>query len=329
MNRHPPRRVILDTDLGVDDALAVVLALRSPELDVAAITTVCGNVPVAQATSNLFRVLDLLHVPSQPAVGQGAATPLVRSLETATYYHGADGLGELNRFLHEDGRPRYPAATLPSSVPAADEIWMDCLHRFPCEVTLITLGPLTNLAAALESHPEAIRELREVICMGGAIGVPGNVTPAAEFNIFADPDAAARVLNAGLPVTLVPLDITTQVAVSRDNISALTKDACGAIPRFVCDATANALDYMQRTEGQAAFHLHDPLAVAVAIDPTLVQTVPLHVEVETDGRFTRGMTLADQRPIGSSYKAAPNVQVAMKVDGTRVLRLFQERVCRR
>ncbi|MGH7233526.1 MAG: nucleoside hydrolase [Nitrospiraceae bacterium] len=329
MNNHLPRRVILDTDPGVDDALAIALALRSPELDVTAITTVCGNVPVEQATRNLFSVLGLIRHPADLLIGQGAAKPLIRPLDPATYFHGADGLGELDRVQNEDGSPRYLPPDLSRVLPTAHEIWMECLRRFPDELTLITLGPLTNLARALESDPSTVRRFRDVICMGGAINVPGNVTPAAEFNIFADPDAARRVLESGLSITLVPLDVTTQVALSRENILALTMGATGAVPRFICDATTKALDYTQQTEGQAVFHLHDPLAVAVAIDPSLVQTVPLHVDVETGGHFTRGLTLTDRRPLQSSYKAPPNVEVALKVDGKRAVRLFQERLCRK
>jgi len=322
------RRVIIDTDPGVDDALAILLALRSPELEVVAITTVCGNVPVEQATQNLFRVLGLVKPPAGLLIGQGAASPLRQPLQTATHVHGSDGLGELDSFRNQDGNPRYPRPKLPRSLPTAEEVWVECLQRYPGEVTLITLGPLTNLALALEADPAQLRQLRSVISMGGAISVPGNVTPAAEFNIFVDPHAAQRVFQSGLPVTLVPLDVTTKVALSRKEIQALAAGGSGPVPRFVADATGQVLSYAERVEGAPLFHLHDPLAVAVAIDPSLVQTVPLHVEVETEKQAAMGKTMADrQSPLGSQ-KTSPNLQVALTVDAARALRLFKQRLSR-
>lgn len=322
------RRVIIDTDPGVDDALAILLALRSPELEVVAITTVCGNVPVEQGTQNLFRVLGLLKPPTGLLIGQGAAKPLRQPLQTATHVHGADGLGELDGFRNQDSSPRYPRPKLPRILPTAQEVWGECLHRYPGELTLITLGPLTNLALALEPDPAPLRQLCSVISMGGAISVPGNVTPIAEFNIFVDPHAAQCVFQSGLPITLVPLDVTTKVALSRKEIQALAAGGSDPILRFVADATGQALSYAERVEGAPLFHLHDPLAVAVAIDPTLVQTVPLHVEVETEKQATMGKTMAEPRSRRGSQKASPNVQTALTVDAARALKLFKQRLSR-
>lgn len=324
-----PKRVIIDTDPGVDDALAILLALRSPELEVVAITTVCGNVPVEQATRNLFLVLNLVKPPSGLLIGQGAARPLLRPLETATHVHGANGLGELDRFHNQDGSPRYRQPVLPRSLPTAQEVWEECLRQYPDELTLITLGPLTNLARALEADLAPVHKLREVISMGGAIAVPGNVTPAAEFNICVDPHAAQRVFQSGLPITLVPLDVTIQVALSRDTIHALAADAADPVAQFLADATGPALAFAEQVEGIPHFPLHDPLAVAVAIDPRLVGLVPLHVEVETEGPVTRGMTVADRRSLRADHKAPPNLQAALTVDAAQVLTLFQERLCRK
>jgi len=322
-----PTRVIIDTDPGVDDALAILLALRSPELEVLAITTVCGNVPVEQATRNLFRVLNLVKPPPGLKIGQGASRPLRMPLETATQFHGTDGLGELDRVRNSNGSPRYPQPTLPRTVPTAQEVWNDCLRRYPHELTLITLGPLTNLASALANDAIPIRKLRSVISMGGALTVPGNVTKAAEFNIYTDPHAAEQVVQSELPLTLVPLDVGMQVTLTRDAIRRLTAGATDPVTRFLGDATVAGLAYAEKAEGAAVFPLLDPLAAAVAIDPTLVKLAQLHVEVDTGGQATRGRTVAD-RPSAKSRKTSPAIQAAVEVDAARALALVQERLCR-
>ena len=323
-----PLRVILDTDPGVDDALAILFALRSPELEVVAITTVCGNVPVERGTTNLFKVLSLMRPNPGFLVGQGASRPLQDALETATHVHGSDGLGELDRFRNEDGTLRYPEPMVPR-VPSAQDVWSECIDRSPDSLTLITVGPLTNLAQALRTNHAIVRKLRSVISMGGAIIVPGNVSPAAEFNIFVDPHAAQLVFNSGLRVTLIPLDVTMQVRLSRGDIVRMTADTRDPIRRFFRDSTEHVLNFSEQAGGQATIHLHDPLAVGVATDHSLVQLTPLHVEVETEGRATRGMTLADRCVVRESYKVNPNVQVALSVDAGRFLRLFQGRLCQR
>lgn len=323
-----PLRVILDTDPGVDDALAILLALQSPELEVVAITTVCGNVPVERGTTNLFKVLSLMRPNHGFLVGQGASRPLQDAPETATHVHGSDGLGELDRFRNEDGTLRYPEPMLPR-IPSAQDVWNECIDRNPDSLTFITVGPLTNLAQALQTNHAIVRKLRNVISMGGAITVPGNVTPAAEFNIFVDPHAAQLVFNSGLRVTLIPLDVTMQVRLSRGDIARMTADMRDPIRRFVHDSTEHVLNFSEQVEGQATIPLHDPLAVGVATDHSLVQLTPLHVEVETAGRATRGMTLADRRAVRESYKMNPNVQVALSVDAERFLRLFEDRLCQR
>lgn len=180
MQRPSPTKVILDTDPGVDDALALLLAFASPELQVVGVTTVCGNVPVGQATKNLFRLLNVVQPPPGLLVGQGAARPLEEDLVTAVQVHGSDGLGELDSVLAEEGTPRYPQVRLPSVLSTAQDVWNECVRRYPDEVTLITLGPLTNVAVALKVNPLTVQKFRSVIVMGGAIGVPGNVAPAAE-----------------------------------------------------------------------------------------------------------------------------------------------------
>jgi purine nucleosidase/pyrimidine-specific ribonucleoside hydrolase len=322
------RKVILDTDPGVDDALAILLALRSPELDVVGITTVCGNVPVEQATANLFRILSLVDPPGGMLIGQGAAAPLRRPLETATYVHGADGLGDLDQFTNPNGRPRYPRPVVPTRLPSAQDTWERCIRAHGPDLTLVTVGPLTNLAEALQRSVQVAKGFRWIIAMAGAIAVPGNVTRAAEFNMYVDPHAAEQVLQAGLPLTLVPLDVTTKVTMSREAIKKLTVRTRDPVGQFFADATGAALDFADRVEGAAVFPFHDPLAVAVAIDPTLIRCTPLHVAVETEGPVALGATIADRRRLRETHKIRPNVQVAMRVQADRARRLITERLCR-
>jgi len=321
--------VVIDTDPGVDDALALLLALHSPELQVEAITTVNGNVPVEQATKNAALLLDLVGPKLQPILARGATQPLEKGLTTAQSVHGSDGLGELNRFKNPDGSPRYPDPEMPQDLPNATEVLLDLLKRYPDELSLITLGPLTNLAEALLTDENCVKRLREVVIMGGSIGVPGNITPAAEFNIFVDPHAAQRVLKSGLPITLVPLDVTEKVCLGPMEIKTLAQAMDEPLGRFLSDATAKVMEYMKQIHGMAAIFLHDPLAIGVAIDPSMVKTTPLHVDVETHGDITKGMTLADLRPIRDDLKQPPNLHVALEVDVERFLTFFQDRLCPR
>ncbi|MCI1277460.1 MAG: nucleoside hydrolase [Nitrospira sp.] len=327
MQRPSPTKVILDTDPGVDDALAILLALASPELEVVGITTVCGNVPVGQATKNLFRVLNLVKTPPGLLVGQGAARPLEEDLVTATQVHGSDGLGELDAVLTAEGALRYPQVRLPSVLSTAQDVWSECVRRYPDEVTLITLGPLTNVALGLKVNPLTVQKFRSVIVMGGAIGVPGNIAPAAEFNMYVDPHAAHRVFQASLPLTLVPLDVTTRVAVTRECLTTWAAESCDPLGRITTDMTRKAFEFAETVEGHGLFYFHDPLAVLAAADSSLLKVEPFHVAVEMVGRVSRGMTVADRRLRRLEEKASPNMRVAVDVDVDRALRLLRSRLC--
>lgn len=328
MPRSVPTPIIIDTDPGVDDALAILLALRSPELQLVGLTTVAGNVSIEQATANLYRVLALSKPPAQLLIGQGAAAPIQRALETATHVHGPDGLGELDRFRVRDGRSRYPPVAVPPGLPRAIDVWRLALTRYAHSLTLITLGPLTNLALALESDPKLVRQFRSIICMAGAVAVPGNVTPAAEFNVYVDPHAARAVFHAELPVTLIPLDVTEQVTMTRDHIKRLTTNTADPVCRFLGDATGHALAFAEQVEGAARFPFHDPLAVAAVFDPSLVRCEPVYLDVETEGTATVGATIADRRARAAPHRRHPNVQVALRVNVKRALALFEARLCR-
>lgn len=322
-----PIKVIIDTDPGADDALAILLALASPELEVVGVTTVCGNVPVGQATKNLLRILNLVKTPPGLLVGQGAARPLEEDLVTAFQVHGSDGLGELDRVLTAAGIPQYPSARLPSILPTAQEVWNDCVRRYPDEVALITLGPLTNVALGLKVNPLTVQKFHSVISMGGAIGVPGNIAPAAEFNIYVDPHAAHRVFQASLPLTLVPLDVTTRVGVTRGLLATWAAESRDPLSRMVIDLTDKAFGFAEDVEGHGTFYFHDPLAVLAAIEPSLMTMEFLHVSVEMAGQVSRGITIADRRLRKPEQKATPNMRVAVDVDVDRALHLLRTRLC--
>lgn len=324
----PPTRVIIDTDPGIDDALALVLAFASPELKIEAITTVAGNVPVGQAARNACRILDLLGPDPRPPVASGADTPLQAPLRTAQHYHGEDGLGGLSRFRKSDGSPRYADPIASPAQQGAPALIVDLIASTPGEIALICLGPLTNLAMAIQSAPAEMAKVKEIIVMGGAIQVPGNVTPVSEFNVYVDPHAAALAFASGLPITLVPLDVTERVLLTEEMVDTVIRRLENPVTRFVCDITGRLLHLERERGGRAAIPLHDPLAVGIAVDPSLVTRRLFHVEVETSDGPARGMTIADRREIGQAWKQAPNLQVCMEVDVGRFMALLLERVCR-
>jgi purine nucleosidase/pyrimidine-specific ribonucleoside hydrolase len=321
-------RVIIDTDPGIDDALALLLALRSPELEVVAITTVNGNVSLDMATRNAFTVLSLIPPGQRPPVAAGAPAPLEKTPYFATFVHGDDGLGKLDRYRDASGRPRYAPVDVPLSARSAvEEILFHVSSAEPQAMTLIAIGPLTNVAQALERDRDTMARLKRIVVMGGAISVSGNVTPAAEFNIYVDPLAARRVFHAGIPLTVVGLDVTRRVRLTRKTVETEVAPRQTEISQFVCDCTSDLLGFCENREGKASFPLHDPLAIGVLIDPSLVSLEPMHIEVETKGELTEGMTLADRRPIRSELKEPPNAEVCVDVDASRFLALFLGRLC--
>src|SRR5262245_23458851 len=268
----PPRPVAIDTDPGIDDALALMLDLRSPELRVELITTVAGNVPVPLATANARRILAVLAPPVWPAVAQGLGRPLRRPLHTATAFHHNDGLGGVTHLRHPDGSPCYPVPEQPAAHRQAVQHLLQVVQRCGRDLTIIALGPLTNIARAIQLAPALMQQLGRLVIMGGAIGVPGNVTPVAEFNIFVDPHAADVVFRAGLPITLVPLDVTTQVRLTHDFLQRAGQGSATPLMAAVHDLTQQSL----HRHGES-IALHDPLAVAAAIDPSLATCTTLPV----------------------------------------------------
>jgi purine nucleosidase len=303
--------VLLDVDTGVDDALAIMLALRSPELEVVGITTVSGNVPVAQCTANTLLVLEILGAPAIPVVA-GAAVPLARESLAAAEVHGADGLGGVTG--------RYPPPARPARQGAV-EFLLEMVRAVHGELTLIATGPLTNVALAIQRDRRTMRLLRDVTVMGGAIWVPGNVGPTTEFNFAVDPEAAAIVFGAGLPLMLLPLDVTEKVVMPRGTVDAAGNS--GKLQAFIREMTAATMDFHRSHEGFDGIFLHDPLAVGVVVDPSLVRGQPMALAIERRGELTAGMLVADQR---RRTRAAPTAAVALDVEAARFLHLFTQRV---
>jgi inosine-uridine nucleoside N-ribohydrolase len=315
MESMKSKPVLIDTDTGVDDAMALFVALNSPELSVKAITTVAGNIDVSKCTRNVERILKLLNVQDRPIVAEGAARPLKLPLVKASEVHGKDGLGDV---------PKYVPRVRSSRHPDAIETLLRCCEQYGPRLTIIAIGPLTNLAIALKKNPRVMRKVGRIVTMGGAIRVAGNTGPVAEFNYFVDPDAAHIVLNSGIPVTVIPLDVTHQVVVMRKEMEYRAKRRASRAALALLKFTESYMKYHLATQGFNGGYLHDPMAVGVAIDPSLVKTRRIHVDVESRGAYTRGMTVTDLKEHGS--RSVPTVDVALAIDRERFLKLFHDRL---
>ncbi len=297
------RHALIDTDPGIDDMLALLLAWGSPEWTVDVVTTVAGNVPLEAATLNLFRLLEVRRPSPAPRVAAGAARPLARALRIAKY-HGDDGLGDV---------PDWPSLTPRPASTDAPGVIAETARRLGPDLTLVALGPLTNVALAIERDAAAIRGAGRVVVMGGAVDVPGNVTPDAEFNAHVDPEAVARVLEAGVRVDLVPLDATHQVLLPRARLERALALRPGRLADRVRRVTDHALA-VDETHGRPGMALHDPLAVGLAVDPTLAEWEPVRLAIGPDGQTRRAA-------------GPPNARFARVVDAPRFLGLFLARLC--
>jgi inosine-uridine nucleoside N-ribohydrolase len=292
---------ILDCDPGHDDAVAMLLAAASPALDLRAITTVAGNGTLDKVTLNARRVCTLAGIRDVP-IAPGADRPLQRALETAAHVHGESAL---------DG-PALPDPDVPLDPRPADELIASVVAESDEPVTLIAVGPLTNVATALERHPNLAAGLREIVVMGGSTE-RGNHAPYAEFNIYVDPEAADRVFTSGVPLTMVGLNLTHQAIATPavvDRLRALDTELARVVTGWM---TFFASTYLARF-GFAGPPVHDPCAVALAIDPTLVRCVETFVAIETEGRWTRGATVVD---LHDRLGRPPNARVAMALDAER------------
>jgi inosine-uridine nucleoside N-ribohydrolase len=320
-----PRRVIIDTDPGTDDAMAIILALNSPEFKVEALTVVPGNVDGRQGLENALKIVSLAGRCDVTVAG-GAQHPLNQKLITAQFWHGKNGLADVE---------------LPSSKCKADsrfgpDLIIEMIHKYPHEITLIPVGPLTNIALAVSKDPSIAGLVKEIVIMGGSI-TGGNVNGAAEANIYNDPEAAQIVFNAGWMVTMVGSDVGERTLITRKYLAQL-QSSHGPQSDFIAKI---AEFYLTRSEksGYSGAAMYDPLAVGIALDPTLGTLKEMHVDVETKGEFTRGETVAnrmgsnennvlhgDHYEIEGVVELEPNARVCLASDADRFLQLFVNRI---
>ncbi len=307
------RKIIIDTDPGQDDAVAILLALASPdEIEVLGLTAVAGNVPLPLTSKNARIICELAGRPEIP-VHAGCDTPLARPLVTAEHVHGKTGL---------DG-PDLPDPEGDLAPGHAVDFIIDTLRAHPpSTVTLCPLGPLTNIATAFRDAPDIIARVREVVLMGGACFEGGNITPAAEFNIYVDPEAANIVFRSGAPLTVMPLDVTHKALVTKPR-----NDAFRALGTPVGTAVAEMTDFFERFDkakyGSAGAPLHDPCVTAYLIRPELFKGRHINVEIETRSDLTLGMTVADWWRVTGR---APNATFMGDLDADGFFTLLTERL---
>jgi purine nucleosidase len=306
----PPTRIIIDTDPGVDDALTFLLALVSPEVKLEALTTGQGNVTVEKATRNALSVLELAHM-SQIPVAQGSSLPLVQPLRASALVHGESGLG--NSKLPDPKNK-------PVDQHAVDFLIEKTLTE-PGEINIFAIGPLTNVAMAIRKEPKFAKSVNKLVIMGGAIQEGGNMTPLAEFNIYVDPHAAHIVFHAGIPITLIPLDVTHQCILKQSHIERLLKTK-SPISRFIAGAVENYMRFSLES-GQAGCALHDPLTLATILAPELLTLRELYVDVDISGGVSMGNTYADFFNVS---KKPANMKVALDVQGSDFVELFLQRM---
>jgi inosine-uridine nucleoside N-ribohydrolase len=319
------KKIIFDTDPGTDDALALMLALNSPELDVRAITVVPGNVTASQGLENALRMVSLANRCDIP-VAAGAQHPLFQKLITAEFWHGKNGLADVE----------LPASKCKADSHFGPDLIIQMVHAAPHEITLVPVGPLTNIALAISKDPSIVPLVKEVIIMGGSI-TGGNVNGSAEANIYNDPEAAQIVFRAGWPLTMVGLEVGDKTLLSQKYLDQLGQTR-GPVNDFIYKVAKFLID-LSAQFGSPGSPMYDPLAVGVTIDATLVKAPEMHVDVETRGEFTRGETVENSHGLvernvlhGDHYvieavdKVTPNAKVCVDVDADRFLQLLVSRI---
>ena len=305
-----PTRIIIDTDPGVDDALAILLALASPEIQLEALTTTQGNVTLEKATRNALSVLELVRASHIP-VARGSALPLVQPLRASDHVHGESGIG--NARLPEPH-------SKPVSGHAVDYLIERVLTE-PDEFRIFPIGPLTNIAMAIRKQPEFADAVKELVIMGGAILEHGNSTPLAEYNVYVDPHAAYIVFHSGMPITLIPLDVTHKCLLKQEHLDRLMRIS-SPISRFTRDAMEVYL-HASHELGYEGSVLHDPLTLAMILAPELLTLNEYYVNVDISGGVSMGKTFAD---IMNVTKEPANMRVAFNVQAEDFIELFLQRM---
>jgi inosine-uridine nucleoside N-ribohydrolase len=306
-----PKRILIDTDPGVDDSMAILLAFASPEVQVEGLTTVFGNVGVDLTTKNALRLVELAGRPDVP-VASGAEKPLLRPFTgKGSLVHGSNGLGEVE-MPEPKGQPDKRKAA---------QFIIDTIMENPGEITLVPLGPLTNVALAVATEPRIAENVREVVLMGGAAGVPGNASPVAEANIRNDPESAHIVFHAGWPLTMIGLDVTEKSMMAPEYLERL-RAANNPWTDFIDKITKHYLRFYG-TLGLEAMPVHDSSALAYVIDPTLFTTRHVYTDVDHQSEHHHGQTVPDWR---GQREREPNVHVAVDVDSERFLELYRQRL---
>jgi purine nucleosidase len=305
-----PRRIIIDTDPGVDDSFTFLLALASPEIQLEALTTTQGNVTVDKATRNALSILELAHASHIP-VAQGSVLPLIQPLRASATVHGESGIG--NAKLPEP-------QTKPIPGHAVDYL-IERVLAAPNQISIFPIGPLTNIAMAIRKEPAFAKVVKELVIMGGAIQEGGNMTALAEFNIYVDPHAAHIVFHSGIPITLIPLDATHKCLLKPEHVERLMKIQ-SPVTRFIKDA----IEVYVKTStqlGHAGAALHDPLTLATILAPEVLTLKEYYVDVDISGGVSMGKTFADLLHV---TKTPPNMNVAMDVRGKDFIELFLQQM---
>jgi inosine-uridine nucleoside N-ribohydrolase len=305
-------KIILDCDPGIDDALAILFALKSPEVNLQAITTVSGNVHVDLTSLNALKCLEVLNI-DDVIVAKGFCKPMIRELVTAEHYHGLDGLGDSN----------LPFPKLSISKKHAVDIIIDNVMNSRGDLAIVSTGPLTNIAFALLKKPEIVEKVKEIVIMGGAFGLTryglGNITPVSEYNIYTDPEAANIVFSSELNISIVGLDVTMNPA------SFLTRK----LFKIICDKKTPLTEFISTIARNQInkigyLALHDPIALSVIIDRNISKTRSYNIDIETIGTLTRGQTIVDKK--NSQLESRKNISVCIAIDNIRFIRLFIERI---
>ncbi len=306
-----PKRILFDTDPGIDDSLAILLALASPELKVEGISVVHGNCSVDQALTNALSVLELVKANYIP-VARGFELPLVQPSLLAPETHGNTGIGYA----------QLPAPKTKAVNQHSVDFLIEKIMSAPGEITLVCIGPLTNVAVAIRKEPRIIKAVKDVIIMGGAIRHEGNTTPLAEFNVYVDPHASHMVYHSGMPITLVPLDVTYECILTPDDVKRLQK-INSPIPKFVAESTRFYMEFHNEYQKIAGCVINDPLALALTFAPELCDYEDHYVDVDISGGVSMGNTYAD---FYKMTKRLPNMKVALGVRARDFIELFLDRV---